>query len=118
MDSETRDECIDSYYRALDEESYDHLPDLFTENIFVEYSIGDFEGIDEILEYYTDMRRLSNTNHRIQQRIHSEEVTICLGEADGVADSGPMTKYFADVFGFDEERERIESVSVYLRHRD
>lgn len=118
MDSERRDERIDEYYRALDQETYDHLHEVFTEDVFVEYSIGDFEGIDEIMDYYTDQRRLSDTNHRVQRRIHSEDVTVCLGEADGVAADGPMMKYFSDVFGFDEDSERIDSVSVYLRHRD
>jgi len=118
MDKRERDQLIDQYYAALDEASYEVILEIFTEDVLVEYSIGDLAGVDEAIHYYREQRRIRDTNHRIDRRIHADDVTICEGTATGEIEDGPMRKYFADFFEFDADCGRIDHVSVYLRHRD
>lgn len=117
MDIEARNELIDRYYGAVDEEDYDRMLTAFTDAIEYRYPGEDeMHGSDEVREFFEERRQTSETTHDVFRRLHDEEATVCEGRITGeLRGEGPFEGSYVGVFEFDEAAGAISHVSVYTQ---
>lgn len=117
MDIDKRNELIDQYYRAADEEDYDRLTSVFTDDIEYRYpGEDDMEDVDQVREFFEERRQTTGTTHDVFRRVHGDESTICEGHITGeLRGEGSFEGNYVGVFEFDETAEAISHVSVYTQ---
>lgn len=117
MNTARRDELIDTYYAAVDDEDWDRLLSAFTEDVEYLYPGEDpITGHDEVRQFFEERRETRETTHDVTRRIHDEDATACEGHITGqMGDEGPFEGAYAGVFTFDDEADRIDYVGVYTR---
>lgn len=117
MDVDKRNELIDRYYLAADEEDYDRLTSVFTEDVEYRYpGENDMHGVGEVREFFEERRQTTGTTHDVFRRLHDDEATVCEGHITGeLRGEGPFEGSYVGVFEFDEAGEAISHVSVYTQ---
>lgn len=117
MDPGKRNELVDAYYAAIDEETFDDLGRVFAADVEYLYP-GEptMHGIDAVLSFFEERREHSNSTHEVYRRLADEEVTVCEGTitADRT-DGSEFDAGFVGVFEFDGEAKAIDRVGVYVR---
>ena len=111
---EIRNQLVDTYFRALDEEDYTSIESAFTEDVTYRLPEETITNLDDAMEYFRNRRRPTNTTHEITRRIHDDETSAVEGYVTGeMPDRGEFEGRFADIFEFDPETERISELVVY-----
>lgn len=111
---EYRDELIQTYFRSLDEAEYSPLESVFSEDVKYRMPSETIRGHDSLMEYFRNDRLPSKTNHDLSLRIHGDSASAVEGHVTGeIRGRGEFDGNFVDIFEFDEERKRIERMSVY-----
>jgi ketosteroid isomerase-like protein len=115
--TEKRNQLVEAYFDALDEEEYEELPGLFTEDATYVHPSATVEGGEGIRRLFAENRRTETTDHQITRRVHGTDATVCEGTVTGeFIDGDAFNGEFMDAFEFDEESERIAVISVYTRN--
>lgn len=112
-----KDDAIDAYFSALDEEDPSLVQPVLAESFIYETSGGNrLDGYEGFKEYMTVHRGLSGTTHTVNNRVHGDSISVAEGVVtgrDGNDDSIEMN--FCDVFEFDSAQE-ITRAAVYLNN--
>lgn len=112
-----RNELIDAYYRAADEEDYDHMMSVFDDDVTYLYpNEPDMHGIPDVREFFEERRKTTGTTHDVFRRVHGDDATMCEGTITGeIEGEGPFEGAYVGAFEFDNESEKISYVAVYTR---
>lgn len=114
MDRSRREEAIEQYVKALDEDDSEKFEEILTEDFTYRYGDGRiFEGRDEALEYFVEERSM-DTVHNFQTIHHLEACSIGLGVAEVKGPDGYEAE-MCDVFVFDEADQKLREVMIYTR---
>jgi ketosteroid isomerase-like protein len=110
-----RDDAIDAYFAALDEEDPSLVEPVLADSFVYETSGGNrLSGFAGFEEYMTVHRGLSNTTHTEQNRLHGDEVSFTEGVVTGSdGEGGSIEMNFCDVFEFNTDNKIIRA-AVYL----
>ncbi len=114
MSQADRDELIDAYFDAMDEEDPALARSAFADDFVYESLSGTLEGFSGFEEYVNELRGLSNSEHEISRRVHDEGAAVAEGTVTGEGDDGRVSADFCDVFEFDADDEEIARIAVYL----
>lgn len=114
MERSMRERIVHIYFDAMDRADPDivrsDLSDSFT------YTAGDgttFEGRDSIARYISEVRSLSETDHRIDHLLHGDGVAVAEGRVSGTGPDGATVEVgFSDLFVFDGEE--LGGITVYI----
>lgn len=114
MQRSTQERIVHTYFDAMDRTDPDivrsHLSESFT------YTAGDgttFEGRDSINRYISEVRSLSDTDHRIDYLLHGDGVAVAEGRVSGTGpDGGTVEVGFSDLFVFDGGE--LDGITVYI----
>jgi len=117
MDTTTRHELIDTYYDAIDAESFADFERAFAPTVEYLYP-GEpaMHGVDAVREFFEERREHADSTHEIDRRVDADEVTICEGTVTATAPDGSVFEAaFVGVFAFDDDAAGIDRVGVYTR---
>lgn len=114
MNEEQRAESIKRYFTAADDEDFDVLEPVLTDNVQFLAPGGEISGTDAFREYLEEDRAISNSTHELTRTIHIDAVSVSEGQVTGETPQGRVKGAFCDVFEFNND-DRIESISVYTR---
>jgi ketosteroid isomerase-like protein len=110
-----RNELIDGYYDAIDDEEFAAFERVFADDIEYQYpDRAPMHGIDEVRTFFEEEREHGGSTHTVTRRIDDGAVTACEGtvEAEG-PDGSTFEADFVGVFEFDEAAEAISRIGVY-----
>lgn len=111
---EYRDDLIDAYFDALDDAEYAPLESVFTSDVTYRMPSETVEGKADLMDYFRNHRLPSRTTHDISLRIHDTDASAVEGDVTGeLTTGGDFGGPFVDVFVFDDDRRRIDRMSVY-----
>lgn len=110
-----RDDLIDAYFSALDEEDLSIVEPYLDDSFVYESSAGVLEGFEGLQRYLGELRTSSNSTHETTQRVHGDAMSVAEGvvSAEG-SDGEPFEAKFCDVFEFDPADAAITRIAVYL----
>lgn len=115
MPADSRNDLIDAYFRALDENDPEIVRSSMADSIVYESLSGELQGFEGLRDYITDLRSVTNSEHEITRRIHDEDTSVVEGVVSGTgADGEPTEAKFCDVFEFADEEETIVRIGVYV----
>lgn len=115
MSHAAREDLIDSYFTALDEEDPSLVQSSLADSFVYESLSRDFEGYEGFRTYMTEFRSFSNTDHRITRHIHGETATAAEGTVVGSGRNGERVESrFSDMFEFDSDDQNITRLTVYV----
>jgi len=114
MSEADRNELIDAYFDALDEEDLDLVRPVLADDVVFESLSGPLEGVSGCETYMEDLRGLSNTVHELSLRLHDADAAVVEGTVTGESGDDTVVVDFCDVFEFDEEDEHLTRVAVYV----
>ncbi|MFC7157147.1 nuclear transport factor 2 family protein [Halomarina halobia] len=115
MTRERRDQLIDAYFAAMDNDNFELVEPAISENIRFESASGSVSSLEGFREYTEESRMISDSVHEVTRRIHAENASVCEGNVRGQTPEGPIEGAFCDVFEFDDDEERVTRISVYTR---
>ncbi|QLG60298.1 nuclear transport factor 2 family protein [Halorarum salinum] len=116
METEQREKLAQAYFDALDESDYESLRSVFSDDVVYHYpKVSVVEGIDNVVEFMTERKPTSNTNHEITRYLHTGEASVCEGYSTGELDGDSFEGHFCDVVEFDSAENRITTLAVYSR---
>lgn len=108
MNVDRRNESIDAYFRALDEEDFSILePHLSPEVTYKSVGVNTLFGPEGLREYFEGVRPFNDTDHVVENRIHDPSISVVEGHVIG----SHLDTDFCDVFEFDDGR--ITRLTVY-----
>lgn len=114
MNVERRDELIDAYFRALDEEDFSIVePHLADDVTFKSVGIDALSGPEGVKRYFEELRSFAGTVHDVENRIHAENGSAAEGRVTGEHDGNSLDTAFCDVFEFDDDEEHLARIVVY-----
>jgi ketosteroid isomerase-like protein len=114
MDVERRDELIDAYFAALDEEDFSLVePHLAADVTYKSVGIEPLDGPEGVRRYFEELRPFGGTVHEVENRMHAENGSAAEGRVTGEHEGESIDTAFCDVFEFDDEEERLTRVVVY-----
>lgn len=114
MSYEKRDEPIDAYFAALDEDAVEELTPHLASDVTYVHPETTASGVAELQTFF-DNRLPQDTTHDEHRRIHTTDVSDVQGRLKGeMADGTPREGDFCDVFEFDADG-RLERIDVYVR---
>jgi len=115
MSTESRDRLIDEYFSAMDGNDPSLARSALSDAFVYESRAGVLEGFTGLSDYITDIRSLTNTDHRVDRRIHGEDASAVEGVVAGDASDGERVEAkFCDVVEFDADEEAITRIAVYV----
>lgn len=112
-----RNQLIDEYYNAIDDEMFAAFDRVFANNVEYRYPGKDpMHGVDEVRLFFEEERDHSDSTHTVTRRVADNEVTVCEGTVTAErSDGSPFEAGFVGVFEFDDGSEAITRVEVYTR---
>lgn len=114
MDAERRDELIDAYFDALDEEEFSPVePYLAPDVTYKSVGVEPLHGSDGVRRYFEELRPFGGTVHDVEDRMHAENGSAVEGRVTGEHEGESIDTAFCDVFEFDEEEEHLTRIVVY-----
>lgn len=114
MDTDRRDELIDAYFSALDEDDYSLVgPHLAPDLTYKSVGLDALYGPGGLKRYFEELRPFAGTVHDVENRMHSEDGSAAEGRVTGEHGGESLDTGFCDVFGFDEAEERLTRIVVY-----
>jgi ketosteroid isomerase-like protein len=114
MDVERRDELIDAYFSALDEDDFSLVePHLAPDVTYRSVGLEALHGPDGVRRYFEELRPFAGTVHTVENRMHSENGSATEGRVTGEHDGESLDTPFCDVFEFDDAEEQLTRVVVY-----
>jgi ketosteroid isomerase-like protein len=115
MSQSIREDLIEAYFAALDDEDPDHLEGSLGETFVYESLSEEFEGLGGFRTYMNDYRSFSGTDHDITTFVHGETASVAEGRVVGYDEGGERIEAsFCDVFEFTDEEETLTRITVYL----
>lgn len=116
MIARQRRASIETYYDAIDQEEFDQIRTVMTEDVTYITAHGEIDGVDSVVAYYTDERTVTNTNHQVVREVRDGDVWICEGTVSGeYVDGGSFDGGYVGVFEFRPDSEKVQHLSVYTR---
>lgn len=114
MSYEQRNEPIDAYFAALDEDAAEELTPHLASSVTYVHPDTTASGVEGLQAFFRD-RPPQETIHEEHRRIHTADASVVQGHLTGkLADGTPREGDFCDVFEF-EAAGRIERIDVYAR---
>lgn len=114
MDVERRDELIDAYFEALDEEAFSLVePHLAPDVTYKSVGTEALHGPEGVRRYFEELRPFGGTVHDVENRIHAENGSAAEGRVTGEHEGESIDTPFCDVFEFDEAEEKLTRIVVY-----
>lgn len=114
MDEKKRDELIDNYYRAVDNENYAIFDHTFSEDAsHIRPGQGSLNGRDDIRRFFKEERQSTGTTHDVKTRFHGEEASYCKVNVSGEIAGSMFNGDIISEFEFDPKSERISKYRVY-----
>ncbi|MDL5361627.1 nuclear transport factor 2 family protein [Halalkalicoccus sp. NIPERK01] len=98
------EQAIHDYYEYVDDEAYDDLFSLFSEDV-VYHRPGQepIEGIEEFETFYREVRAIERGTHTVADLVVDGSTVAVRGYFSGVLEGQQVEFGFADVHEFDEE---------------
>lgn len=115
MVRERRNQLIDAYFAAMDNDDFGLVEPAISESIQFESAKSSVSSLEEFREYTEKNRMISDSVHQVKRRIHAETASVCEGNVRAQSPDAPIEGAFCDVFEFDDDVEHITSISVYTR---
>lgn len=117
MTEADRNELIDAYFDALDNEDLSIVEPVLDESFVYESTAGVLEGFAGLQRYANELRTTSDSTHTVNLRIHSDDATATEGIVTGLdPDGNPKEGNFCDVFEFTEADDAITRIAVYVKN--
>lgn len=114
MDVDRRDELIDAYFSALDEEAFSLVePHLAPDVTYKSVGLDALHGPEGVRRYFEELRPFGGTVHEVENRIHDETGSAAEGRVTGEHEGESIDTGFCDVFEFDEAEEKLTRIVVY-----
>lgn len=114
MNTDRRDRLIDKYYDAVDSREIDRFADVFApEATHFRPGQGTLAGRDEIMRYFREDWRSSETDHAVDKRIHDPDVTVTRMKVRGVYEGDPFEGRFLAEFEFTPAEDAITAYRLY-----
>lgn len=114
MNVDRRNELIDAYFSALDEEEFSLVePHLSPDVTYKSVGIEPLHGPDGVRRYFDELRPFGGTVHDVENRMHAENGSAAEGRVAGEHEGESIDTAFCDVFEFDDEEEQLTRVVVY-----
>jgi ketosteroid isomerase-like protein len=114
MNVERRDELIDAYFRALDQEEFSLVePHLASDVTYRSVGLDALHGPEGVRRYFEELRPFGGTVHEVENRMHAESGSAAEGRVTGEHGGESLDTAFCDVFEFDDEEERLTRIVVY-----
>jgi ketosteroid isomerase-like protein len=114
MNVERRNELIDAYFDALDENDYSLVePYLSADLVYRSVGLDALHGPDGLRRYFEELRPFAGTVHEVENRMHSENGSAAEGRVTGEHEGESLDTGFCDVFEFDEDEEHLTRIVVY-----
>ena len=114
MSDAGRNELIDAYFDAMDEDDLEIVRPALADGFVYESLDGDLEGFAGLETYMNELRGLSGTTHDVTLRVHGADASVAEGTVTGDSENGPVEAEFCNVFEFDEEEQGLTRIGVYL----
>lgn len=115
MSVDSRNDLIDAYFSALDESDPSVVSDALADSFVYDSLAGELDGFAGLSEYITDLRSITESEHRINNRYHADGATTVEGIVTGTdANGDPAEAAFCDVFEFDADETAITRIGVYV----
>jgi ketosteroid isomerase-like protein len=112
---DSRNDLIDAYFDALDESDPNLAEDALADSFVYESLSGDLKGFEGLSEYISDLRSMTESDHRIHECVHGDDATAVEGVVTGTdADGNPAEVAFCDVFDFSADDKVITRIGVYV----
>lgn len=114
MSIERREDRIDAYFRALDENDPSIAESAVTEDFVYESRAGSLAGFAGLADYITDRRTMTESDHEQTRVVHGDDVAVVEGVVTGTTEAGERVEVrFCDVFEFDAA-DGITTITVYV----
>ncbi|MFC6941931.1 nuclear transport factor 2 family protein [Salinirubellus sp. GCM10025818] len=114
MDTERRDELIDAYFSALDEEEFSLVEPYLAPGVtYKSVGIEPLHGPDGVRRYFEELRPFGGTVHDVETRMHAANGSAAEGRVTGEHEGESIDTAFCDVFEFDDEEEHLTRIVVY-----
>ena len=114
MNTQRRDELIDAYFAALDEDDYSLVePHLAPDVTYKSVGLEALSGPEGVKRYFEELRPFAGTVHDVENRMHSENGSAAEGRVTGEHEGTSLDTGFCDVFEFDDDEEHLTRIVVY-----
>lgn len=116
MSIDDRRAATRTYYESIDDEEFDRMASVLADDVEYITSHGEMHGVDEMLEYYTENRSVTDTVHEVVRDIVDGDTWVCEGVVSGdYVDGGSFDGHYLGIFEFEEESATVERLTVYTR---
>ena len=116
MNVNRRTELANNYFEAIDNEAYDDLQAVFSNDVVYKFPGQEsIRGVENVLAFFKEKRPTKELVHEVTRWVHDEDVTVIEGVATGTGSRDSTEAYFCDVVAFDEQEDRITELAVYSR---
>ncbi len=88
-----------AYYNFVDRKEYEHLLDLFADDIIYRRCSQVFNGKEALRNFYTQERDLLG-KHRLENVLGENNVVVVEGRFEGTKNDSPFQVRFSDFFWF------------------
>lgn len=115
MSVEQREDLIDAYFRALDENDPSIAESAVADDFVYDSLSGRLAGFAGLSEYITDRRSVTESDHQRTRVVHGDEASVVQGVVTGTNEDGERVEVdYCDVFEFDVDVDTISQISVYV----
>lgn len=116
MNVNRRTERVNEYFEALDNEAYEDLRSVFSEDVVYKYpNQRPIRGVENVLGFFKEQRPTESTDHEVTRWVHDDDTTVSEGSVTGKRYGNSFEGYFCDVVEFGEQEDRITEIAVYSR---
>ena len=116
MNVNRRTELANNYFEAIDNEAYDGLQAVFSNDVVYKFPGQEpIRGVENVLAFFKEKRPTEELVHEVTRWVHDESVTVIEGVATGAGSGNSIEAYFCDVVAFDEQEDQITELAVYSR---
>ncbi|WP_137285895.1 nuclear transport factor 2 family protein [Halorussus salinisoli] len=116
MSVANRRAAIETYYESIDDEDFDRMASVVADDVTYVTAHGEMHGVDEMLEYYTENRSVTDTVHDVVREVRDGDVWVCEGVVTGeYVDGGSFDGGYVGIFEFESDSATVEELSVYTR---
>ncbi|MFB6310041.1 MAG: nuclear transport factor 2 family protein [Salinirussus sp.] len=104
MDPTQREQVIAEYYAAVDDREPERFRDIFTRDAtHFRPGQGTLEGIDAIIDFFTEDWRSSETSHDREYVLHDADRSVARLHVSGIFDGEPFEGRFLAEFEFEDD---------------
>lgn len=107
-------ELAKKYYSAVDAGDFSVMKEIFSENIVYHRCEKLIVGINNLLNFYTNSRKIKG-HHEIKEIYSDQGIVIVLGQFMGIdSKSTNLSINFVDFFSFDTSEKKISTRKTFI----